>query len=41
MQIESKKNKGRHFKQDDLDTASSCSYAVDAAKKVISIMTNF
>ena len=41
MQIESKKNKDRCSKQDDLHTAGFCSYDVHAAKKVISIMTIF
>ncbi|XP_050258895.1 uncharacterized protein LOC126703877 [Quercus robur] len=33
IDLESDKNKERRFKQDDLHTASSCSFAVHAAKK--------
>ncbi|KAL0005299.1 hypothetical protein SO802_012860 [Lithocarpus litseifolius] len=39
--IESEKNRDRRSKQEDLHIAGSCSFAVHAAKKIISIMTNF
>ncbi|KAL0003102.1 hypothetical protein SO802_016883, partial [Lithocarpus litseifolius] len=41
VEIELEKNKELRSKQDDVHTAGSCSFAVHAAKKVISIMANF